>query len=1345
MLGGRVFEVPRIDFEYFEHDQNDLFFKDSIMPNSPIDALPLPGADVAGNTSTSASLTLGHSVYGTVDSSGDQDWYAITLVAGQTYDFRLLGVGTRALPDTFLRIMDSTGVQLAFNDDATGNLANNSSLVFTATYSGTFYVSAAGFSTNTGDFLLTAVNHNASGIEFTADEVAWQLTNNFDRFFSGAGSNNIPSDHYDLSGGKTITYNFDALDAAGQTLAAQALQMWADVTGINFVQQHTTSQITFDDSDAGTTAYNSNSTNSSGVISSGLVMITTGWKTYFGDTFDSYTFETYIHELGHALGLGHGGNYNGSAIYGTDNYYLNDSQHLSIMSYMQSQYDEFWNTSFGYNTYVNAQFRWVLTPMIADVLAMSNLYGLSTTTRTGDTTYGYNSNTGNAALDSAVTLNDPTNNNYVAFTVFDNGGTDTVDMSGYSGAQRIDLNEGASSDVLGGRLNMGIAYGTQVENAYGGGGDDVITGNALGNYLKGDSGTDTIYGGDGDDTIDGGYFKDQAYGGDGDDTFLAVGTQIPDDIYGGDGTDTFDASAFSSFGLTLDLQTGVYDYPPGFGGPQVIQSVENVVGTAQNDSVNGNDVANVLTGGNGDDTLNGQSSSDTIYGGDGNDLIIYESGDYYDQIYGGNNTDTANFEYFLAMSVDLEAGLYGTIGEIVFFDIQGVENVNVTSTTNDIVTGNASANELSAGAGDDTLNGGDGVDTIYGGAGNDLLVYDTFEVFDNMYGGDDIDTLTVTWDSNMIYDMVNGFWTEQSFIGISQLALVGVENIVNSGVGDDTMIGDGAANSLSAGAGADKLDGNDGADTLIGGAGADTMKGGVGADSMVGGADNDWYYVDSSDVVVEGLGEGTTDRVLAAATYVLAAGVQVEFLSTTASAAVLSFDLTGNEVSQRIDGNAGNNRLYGGGGNDTMSAFSGNDTLNGGTGIDKMTGGVLSDWYYVDSAGDVIVELAGEGINDRALSTVDYVLDVNADIEFLSTTAQAGVTTVALTGNSLSQRIDGNDGVNKLNGLGGNDTMNGWAGTDTLNGGTGADSMNGGNDSDWYYVDDAGDIVVEGAGAGTLDRVLSTVNYTLALGVQVENLSTTAQAGVTAINLTGNDLAQRIDGNDGVNVLNGGGANDNIFGFGGNDTLNGGTGNDTMTGGSGDDWYYVDAQTDIVVESVGGGTNDRVLASVNFALTSTADIESLSTTSAAGVVAINLTGNAINQTITGNNGVNVINGKLGNDYLVGGLGADTFVFDTALGATNIDTISGYTVADDTINIDNAFFAGLANGALAAGAYAFNLTGQAVLATDHIIYETDTGNLYFDVDGVGGAAGVQFAKVSANLQLSGFGAGEFFVI
>ncbi len=487
--------------------------RDLATEDGSIQALPLPLADVAGSNATTARLTLGTSTYGTVDASGDHDWFAITLVAGQSYDFRLLGVGRTPLPDTFLTLRNASGMAVASNDGAGGALSLNSQVIFTASTTGTYYLDASGFGTNSGDFLISAVRHEAAGMVLTADEVAWQLTNNFERFFSAGVSQNVPATAYDLSGGRTITYNVTQVTAAGATLAAQALQMWSDVSGITFTATAGAAQITFDDSDAGITAYNNNATLADGTITSSTLMITPGWLSTFGTSFDSYSFETTIHELGHALGLGHGGNYNGSATYGTSNYYLNDSQHLSIMSYMQSDHDEFARDSVDYNTFVNAQFRWVLTPMIADILAIRNLYGLSTTTRTGNTTYGYNSNTGNAVLDAAVSLNDPANDNYVAFTIFDNGGTDTVDMSGFAGAQRIDLQQGASLDVLGGRLNMGIAYGTVVERAFGGSGNDSIVGNTSNNLLRGNNGSDTLIGGSGNDTLDGGAGADTLNGG----------------------------------------------------------------------------------------------------------------------------------------------------------------------------------------------------------------------------------------------------------------------------------------------------------------------------------------------------------------------------------------------------------------------------------------------------------------------------------------------------------------------------------------------------------------------------------------------------------------------------------------------------------------------------------------------------------------------------------------------------------------------------------------------------------------------------------------------------------------
>jgi len=144
-----------------------------------------------------------------------------------------------------------------------------------------------------------------------------------------------------------------------------------------------------------------------------------------------------------------------------------------------------------------------------------------------------------------------------------------------------------------------------------------------------------------------------------------------------------------------------------------------------------------------------------------------------------------------------------------------------------------------------------------------------------------------------------------------------------------------------------------------------------------------------------------------------------------------------------------------------------------------------------------------------------------------------------------------------------------------------------------------------------------------------------------------------------------------------------------------------------------------------------ANLERLALT---GSSTISGTGNSAANTITGNRAANGIDGGLGNDKLTGGAGSDNFIFSTALSA-NIDKITDYNVAQDTIRLENAVFTGLAEGVLSASAFAANASGNAADASDRIIYETDTGKLFYDADGNGGAAKIQFATVDANLALT----------
>ena len=200
-------------------------------------------------------------------------------------------------------------------------------------------------------------------------------------------------------------------------------------------------------------------------------------------------FRTLLHEIGHALGMSHPGNYNAEPdteiTYAEHAEYYQDSLEYTIMSY------------FGSSNTGAVRGGFAQTPLAHDIAAMQSLYGVNPTTRTGDTVYGFNSTADRPAFD--FTLNaDP------VIAIWDAGGRDTLDFSGWTSNSRIDLGSGAFSDGGGQTSNVQIAFGTTIENAIGGIGNDSITGNAGGNRLQGGGGNDTITGGRGSDLSEGG-------------------------------------------------------------------------------------------------------------------------------------------------------------------------------------------------------------------------------------------------------------------------------------------------------------------------------------------------------------------------------------------------------------------------------------------------------------------------------------------------------------------------------------------------------------------------------------------------------------------------------------------------------------------------------------------------------------------------------------------------------------------------------------------------------------------------------------------------------------------------
>ena len=243
-----------------------------------------------------------------------------------------------------------------------------------------------------------------------------------------------------------------------------------------------------------------------------------------------------------------------------------------------------------------------VTPMLYDIAAIQRLYGANMTTRTGDNVYGFNANAGQAFLISSA-------NQQTVFSVWDAGGRDVFDFSGYDKTQWINLNEEAFSSVGGLRNNISIARNVTIEDAYGGSGADSMLGSAVANLLRGNAGADSLDGGSGNDTLEGGAGNDFYIGVTGDDRISEAA---------GGGADTIIAN--SSIFLPDNIEVAVI--APG------AVSV-SLSGGAAHDMIMGNELRNIISGAAGNDTLNGQGGDDEIFGGEGNDLLIASAGARY--------------------------------------------------------------------------------------------------------------------------------------------------------------------------------------------------------------------------------------------------------------------------------------------------------------------------------------------------------------------------------------------------------------------------------------------------------------------------------------------------------------------------------------------------------------------------------------------------------------------------------------------------------------------------------------------------------------------------------------------
>jgi Ca2+-binding RTX toxin-like protein len=362
-----------------------------------------------------------------------------------------------------------------------------------------------------GKFVATATAGGGVQLELklppvgTIDQIADQLTSGY---FNG------DAHRWNVTQGGTLTVNLSMLSATEQNVARAALASWGDIIGVQFQEVSTGGQILFDNDDNPSSGAFTQSSWSNGFMISATVHIPASWVFNYGSSPGTDGYEAYVHEIGHALGLGHAGNYNQNANYSTDALFANDSLATSVMSYFDMS-ESYYFAEQGFSNYS------VATPMQADVVAMLSLYGASTTTRTGDTVYGFNSNVGG--------IYDAWNMGSVAITIFDCGGIDTLDYSIVNYGQCINLNPETFSNVNSGVGNLSIARGTIIENAIGGFGADILIGNSSANMLDGGAGADQLDGGDGDDRIvyDATDVASQVLGGAGNDILVVNGMAAP--------------------------------------------------------------------------------------------------------------------------------------------------------------------------------------------------------------------------------------------------------------------------------------------------------------------------------------------------------------------------------------------------------------------------------------------------------------------------------------------------------------------------------------------------------------------------------------------------------------------------------------------------------------------------------------------------------------------------------------------------------------------------------------------------------------------------------------------------